>query len=156
MPEVSIPVGVIAERREIDHPWQDHLWEAVSVLSGVPDIAIGTVLSQGERSRQVYIGSAELVLATSETAQYRDNLLSPPPRLWVVAQTEEDHPRVTAVTADPAEGEAHTESGSSLVCVVPMAAEIASALAEFVDTHHVERVFHKRKRKRYDETRGEA
>lgn len=156
MPEVAFSVGVIAERRAIDHPWQDHAWEAVAVLPGVPEVAVGTRLSGDAAASRYYIGAADIVLATTETAQYRDNLVNPPPRLWVVTQEVGDTLSLSAVTADPSEGEAHTESGASLVSVVPMPPEIAGMVAEFVDAHHVERVFVKRKRKRAEDSRGEA
>lgn len=156
MPEISLPVGVVAERRKVDHPWQDHAWKAVAVLSGVPGVAPGTRLSGDDNTGQYYIGAADLVLATTETALYRDNLMSPPPRLWVVAQEVADTLSLSAVTADPSEGEAHAESAANLVSVVPMPPELATLIAEFVDEHHVERVFVKRKRKRAEDSRGEA
>ena len=53
---------------------------------------------------------------------------------------------ILAVTADPAEGEAFTDAGSNLVEAVPMPAEIAEAIAEFIAEHHVERPFLKRRR----------
>ena len=133
MPELTFPVGVIAERRPIDHPWQDHVWEAVAVLSGAPEMAIGTRLTGTDAHGQFYIGQAELLLATSETTGYRDNLMNPPPRLWVVAQPGPEMPILSTVTADPMEGEAHTETGANMVWSVPMPPEIASYIAEFVD-----------------------
>jgi len=54
------------------------------------------------------------------------------------------------VTADPAEGEALTETGSDLVETVPMPAAVRNTIAAFVAEHHVERSFHKRKRDRAD------
>lgn len=156
MPEISFPVGVIAERRVIDHPWQDHTWSAVAVLPGAPEMAIGTRLAGDDRNGQFYIGRADIVLATTETTGYRDNLVNPPPRLWVVAHPGVEHPHLVAVTADPMEGEAHTEAADNLVWPVEMPPEIAGMIAEFVDANHVERVFVKRKRKRAEESRGEA
>lgn len=52
------------------------------------------------------------------------------------------------VTADPAEGEAMTLVGDSIVDSVPMPAAIEQALAAFIAEHHVEREFVKRKRDR--------
>ncbi len=54
------------------------------------------------------------------------------------------------VTADPAEGEALTEPGAEIVEAVPMPAAIQEWLAAFVEAHHVERPFVKRKRDRAD------
>lgn len=156
MPEISFPVGVIAERRVIDHPWQDHAWSAVAVLPGAPDMEIGARLSGNAENGQFYIGQADIVLATTETTGYRDNLLHAPPKLWVVAHTGLEYPHLVTVTADPMEGEAHTEAADNLVWPVAMPPEIAGMVAEFVDTHHVERVFVKRKRKRAEDSRGEA
>ena len=57
---------------------------------------------------------------------------------------------LVTVTADPTEGEANTETGSNLVDPVPMLPEIAAYIAAFVDEHHVEREFYKRKRDKPD------
>ena len=57
---------------------------------------------------------------------------------------------IVAVTADPAEGEALTESGNDLVDVVPMPEPVRAVVEAFVAEHHVERPFYKRKRDRAD------
>jgi hypothetical protein len=149
MAEERYIVGVIAERRKIDHPWQDHVWEPVAVLAGAPATPAWTSLEKGERFERFYIGATEMSLASTETANYRDNLVEGTPRLWVVVRAEGDTPlNLVTVTADPKEGEAHTETGTSIVATVPMPAEIAGVVAAFVDLHHVERPFIKRKRDR--------
>ena len=55
-----------------------------------------------------------------------------------------------AWAADPAEGEAWTETGSDLVDVVPMPEAVRAAIDAFVAEHHVERPFYKRERDRAD------
>ena len=57
---------------------------------------------------------------------------------------------VVRVTADPAEGEAFTETATDLVEAVSMPEAIAEAVAAFVAEHHVERAFEKRQRDRAD------
>ena len=61
---------------------------------------------------------------------------------------------VVTITADPAEGESFTEAGLELaertVETVPMPPSLATLLADFVVEHHVERVFHKRRRDQAD------
>src|SRR5262249_49846812 len=57
---------------------------------------------------------------------------------------------IFAVTADPAEGEAWTETGSDLVDVVPMPEAVRAAIDAFAAEHHVERPFYKRERDRAD------
>ena len=57
---------------------------------------------------------------------------------------------IAAVTADPSEGEAFTESAADIVETVPMPEQVRTALADFVARHHVEHPFVKRKRDRAD------
>jgi hypothetical protein len=110
------------------------------------------VLSQEPDGVTFYAGAAEIELYRTETTNYRDNLGSSAPMLWVaLRQTGVEPPyEVFAVTADPAEGEAWTEAGSDLVDVVPMPETVRATIDAFVAEHHVERVFHKRQRDRAD------
>ncbi len=156
MRDVILKVGVVAERRAIDNPWIDHLWEPVAVLPDVPETAEWTCLHRAEGCERYYIGSADVVLAVTNTAQYRDNLMSPPPRYFVaLSETDGDRPlRIVGVTADPMEAESYTESVGMIVAALPMDPAHAAAIAEFVDTHHVERAFVKRQRKRHRDGEG--
>jgi hypothetical protein len=97
-----------------------------------------------------YAGEAVIELYRTETANYRSNLASGTPALWVVlrATASGPAPALLAVTADPAEGEAFTDAGSDLIEAVPMPAAIAEAIVEFIARHHVERPFVKRRRER--------
>ena len=99
-----------------------------------------------------YAGPAEIDLYRTETGNYRNNLASAAPVLWVALRsTGVDPPyEILAVTADPAEGEALTESGNDLVDVVPMPPSLHEIIAAFVAEHHVERPFYKRQRDRAD------
>ena len=102
--------------------------------------------------RQFYAGPHVISFFSTETAHYRDNLLNAAPKIWVSLRRTDAQPPVTVigVTADPAEGEAFTEAGDDIVEAVVMPPEIAARLAEFVETHHVERSFEKRRRDKAD------
>ena len=149
---VRIPVGVVVERRKAASQWIDYVWRPVSVLPGVPDTAPWTVLSETAECTTFYAGSTDVELFQSDTTQYRDNLASGSPSLWVALRAASGDPPYTVfrVTADTAEGEALTEAGNDLVEVVPMPDVIYDEVALFVTQHHVERVFFKRKRTRVD------
>ena len=148
----AMEVGIIVERRTLKSPWADFSWAAVAVLPGVPATQPWTMLETNDEVTRYYAGSLELEFFTTDTAMYRDNLATGAPMLWVVLSTTDTEPGValTSVTPDPAEGEALTEPGSVIVEQVPMPAEIVQRIAAFVATHHVERVFFKRKRDRSD------
>jgi hypothetical protein len=148
----TIPVGVIVERTRAESPWIDFLWRPVAVLPGVPETAPWTTLSDdGERAR-FYAGSAEVELYPSETSNYRDNLLSGAPSLWVGLRPDEGEPpyRLFIVTADPAEGEGLTTTGTDVVEPVPMPDPVLAVVEQFIAEHHVERVFFKRRRTEAD------
>jgi hypothetical protein len=145
---VSIPVGVVVERHKASSPWLDFVWQPVSVLAGVPTASPWTPLGPAGPSTTFYAGAATIDLHRTETANYLSNLETGAPLLWVVLRPTGAEPPfdVLAVTADPAEGEAHTEAGNDLVETVPMPESLAQAVAAFVAEHHVERPFFKRQR----------
>jgi hypothetical protein len=122
------------------------------VVVGLPEAAPMTLIEKSEEAERYYLGAANVSLHTMETANYRDNLASGMPKFWVVMRQDpvDQSLSLVAVTADPAEGEAHSQSEANLVDTAPMSAELASALAVFVEEHHVEREFYKRKRDRAD------
>ena len=146
----TMTVGVVMERRVARSAWVDHLWLPVAVLPGAPELADWTPLGQSDTGKRFFAGAFDLELHRTDTANYRDNLATGAPRIWVAARLSHSTPQVIAVTADPAEGEAFTEAGDDIVEHVPMAPEIAGVLAAFVAAHHVERAFVKRRRRRWD------
>lgn len=152
LPLLRIPVGVVVERRRADSPWIDFVWRGTGVLPDEPEMTPWTVMREQEGTTLFYAGSATVDLYRSETARYRDNLASGAPCVWIVlTPSEGTWPyAVSAVTADPAEGEAFTEAGANLVEAVPMAKVLHEAIEHFVAEHHVETQFVKRERRRAD------
>lgn len=151
-PLQRMPVGVVVERRKAESRWVDFLWRPVAVLAGEPAAAPWTVLSDDGETVRFFAGTAEVALYRTETASYRDNLMSGAPSLWVVLRPAgaESRYEVAAVTADPNEGESFTLAGDDLVETVPMPEPVRAQLEAFVAAHHVERPFVKRKRDRAD------
>ncbi|MGI6856944.1 DUF3305 domain-containing protein [Mesorhizobium sp. 1B3] len=145
-------IGVIVERRALKNPWVDHVWVPVAVLAGAPMAAPWTVLHEAAGVTRYFAGTFELELFGSDTAMYRDNLRSQRPSLWVSLRQTNAAPGVALhlVTADPAEAEALTETATEVIEAVPMPAELQQQLVAFVEAHHVERPFIKRKRDRAD------
>jgi hypothetical protein len=138
----------MVERRKAKSMWVDFLWRPVSVFVGNPSAAPWTALQTESETTIFYAGEAEIELHRTETSNYRDNLASGAPALWVALHTAAlGQPyEILAVTADPAEGEAFTDAGNYLVEAVPMPAEVAEAVVQFLAEHHVERLFVKRRR----------
>jgi hypothetical protein len=143
-----ISVGVVVERRKAKSAWANVLWRPVSVLAGTPVAEPWTSLGGDDEATLFYAGEAVIELHRTETSNYRDNLASGAPSLWVNMRPTASEPpyELLAVTADPAEGEAFTDAGSNLVEAVPMPSDIADIVDRFVATHHVDRPFVKRQR----------
>lgn len=145
---VSIPVGVVVERRRAKSVWAEFLWRPVSVLAGKPSAEPWAVLDVQADRVLFYAGEAAIELHRTESTNYRDNLASDSPRLWVVlGPTASDPPyELLTVTADPAEGEGFTDAGNNLVEAVPMPRDVVAIVGQFIASHHVERPFIKRRR----------
>lgn len=151
-PQRTISVGVVVERAKGATVWADFVWRPVGVLAGVPATAPWTKLSDDGKRATFYAGAAEIELHRSETGNYRDNLVSGAPAVWVVLRATGDEPSyaIAGATVDPAEGESFTEAGQDTIEAVPMPDAIYDAVAAFVAEHHVEHPFVKRERDRSD------
>jgi hypothetical protein len=145
---VHIPVGVVVERRKAKSPWADFLWRPVSVFAGIASAAPWTPLDTQEEATLFFAGEAVIELHRTETTNYRNNLASAAPALWVIMRpTASGLPyELLGVTADPAEGEASTDAGNNLVEAVPIPSDIVEIIDRFIAMHHVERPFIKRRR----------
>ena len=143
-----IAVGVVIERRKARSVWVDCLWRPVSVFAGNSTAAPWTQLGTEAETSLFYAGQAVIELHRTETTNYRGNLASGAPALWVAMRPTASQPpyELLAVTADPAEGEAFTDAGNNLVEAVPMPSDIAEIIRGFIVRHHVERPFIKRRR----------
>jgi hypothetical protein len=146
-----VPIGVLVERRKANSPWSEFVWRPTAVLGGLPEADPWTQLAVETATTMFYAGASHIELYRSETKNYRDNLLSATPSLWVeLLRTEGDRPyEIGVVTADPAEGEGLV-AGHGIVEAVPMPDSVRDVVASFVATHYVERAFEKRKRDRAD------
>jgi hypothetical protein len=151
-PHLCIPVGVVVERRKSVSLWTDLLWRPVAVLEGRPDAAPWTPLTADAETTTFYAGPAQIELYRSEAGNYRRNLASAAPSIWVaLVEAAGDPPyAVAAVTADPAEGEGLTEPGQGIVEAVAMPELLRQTIAAFVAEHPGEPVFERRTRDRAD------
>lgn len=153
-PADSIPFGIVVERRETDHPWQDHEWRPVAVIPGAKAVDEWKELSQGDGWIQYHVGTLNLELFRRETEGYRVNLSQTPPSIYVVmrpGEEEDDHEfEPFLLTACAFEAQDYLDTGEELVEAVPMPPETAHWVEAFINEHHVEVPFKKRKRKPHD------
>lgn len=152
--ELSMPLGVVVERREIDNPWQDWSWRPVAVIPGAPAVEAWTELSSDAVSVRYHAATLPLTLHRKETEAYRQNLANKTPVVYVVLEPDEQAEAVyeykpASVTISPYEAQDSLDSGEEIVEGVTMPDGMIAWVQAFVDKHHVDEPFKKRKRKRY-------
>ncbi|HEX6143462.1 MAG TPA: DUF3305 domain-containing protein [Geminicoccaceae bacterium] len=151
----SMPLGVVIERRALDNPWQQWRWRPVAVLPGAAVVEDWRELMRGGGWVRWHAATLPLVLHRKETEAYRANLSGRLPVIYVVlrktapsAATAGKEFKPFLVTASPYEAEGYLESGEEIVEGVAMPPVLLGWVQAFIDRHHVDEPFVKRKRKR--------
>lgn len=151
----KMPLGLLVERRKIDHPWQEYAWHVYGVLPGARDDADWEQISSDEKSTIYLAKTMDVELYSRETEGYKNNLESGQPAVFVVLRPgeEEDENDVEPflVTACPYEAADYLESGDEIVEAVPMPDGVRIWVENFVREHHVEQTFKKRKLRRQED-----
>lgn len=148
---VSMPVGVIVVREEIDNPWVDAIWRPIAILPGAAPVEGWRELKRADRWVQYHAATVPLELYRKETEAYKFNLEGSEPVVYVVLVLAEDHDEafpyvVHLVTASPFEAQDYLDSDEAIVEPIRMPEPLAQWVAEFVADHHVDEQFKKRKR----------
>lgn len=151
----SMPLGVVVERRKSDHPWGEDIWRPVAVIPGAGPIETWQELAVDSRVARLHIATLPLNLYRRETEAYRYNVSNEPPVVYVILRRGEDagvEAPVVAhlVTASPYEAQDYLDGGDEIVEGVTMPPGVIAWVQAFIDTHHVDEPFRKRKRKRHD------
>ncbi len=151
---VSMPVGVVVAREEIDNPWEDHVWRPVGILPGAPEVEGWKELQRGEGWVQYHAATLPLELFRKETEAYKFNLEGKEPVIYVVLAEDEEQQEfpfsVHLVTASPYEAQDYLDSGEEIVEPIIMPEGLAAWVSAFIDEHHQEEKFKKRKRDEVD------
>ncbi len=151
----SLPVGIIAERRRIAHPWQEFKWLPVAVIPGAGPVQDWVEVGKGEKFVQYHIATLPVELFRVETEAYRTNLSNPRPAVYVVLREAEeaDDPEIRAVfaTVSPYEAQDYLDTGEDIVEAVTMPESMITWVQTFIDMHHTDEPFKKRKRTNFKE-----
>jgi len=153
----TMSIGIVLERREVDHPWQSHEWVGVAVIPGAPEIGEWRLLDEGEGWKRYHAGTLELEIFRKETQGYRLNLMNTPPKVFVVlryddeadeGETDDDaRPAIIPffATVCPYEAQIYLDGDEDLVEPIPMPDVVAAWLSAFIEKHHVDEPRRKRK-----------
>jgi hypothetical protein len=143
----SVRLSALVEKRRMTGPWAGHSWHVLGVVTD-PPAETWTDIRKTDLAVTCLTAPVDVAAHKSDTGNYRDNLHSGAPKLWVVLRPTEDENgcELALITADPDEGESMTQDADLIVEAVAMPEVLRLWLDSFVRQHHVERPFHKRKR----------
>ena len=149
--EVTIPLGIIVEQRKSTHPWGDWIWKPVAVFTNADESVSWKEILRGDGFVRYHAATLPLTLHRKETEPLRFNLMLEPPELYVVLQENEDetspYPYVPhVVTASSYHAQDFLDADGSIIEKVAMPEEVAALIQAFVEKHHIETEFKKRKR----------
>lgn len=160
----TMPLGVVLERRKSKHPWGDYVWKATDLLIGAPrrdPQGDWLTLREEEDGEAIlfHAGTLPLELHRKDTPELKMNLQQLQPLVYVVLRKGADagsrHPVIPLlVTANVMEAEFYSVSGDEQVDGVPMPPPVLALIQTFIDQHHVEVPFYKRKRRPYNPQKG--
>ena len=161
----SMPLGIVVRRMPGVTRWVDWTWKAVAVLPGAAP-ADWVEMRRDGKAVEFHAATVPLELFRTDTEAYKSGLSTRVPSIYVVLRENEDEAEsggveVTLATASPYEAQDYMDTGEEIVEPVPMPEALVAFIRDFVDEHHEEEVFVKRRRdkKRIDlveDGRGDA
>ncbi|QIE47583.1 DUF3305 domain-containing protein [Pseudohalocynthiibacter aestuariivivens] len=146
-----MPLGIVIRRVPGVTRWALHTWQAVAVLPGA-DKAEWKELRRDGDAVEFHAATLQLELFRTDTESYLHGLSAKVPAIYVVMrQSEGTHPLdVVLATASPYEAQDYADTGEELVEKVPMPQGLVAWIRDFIELHHEDEVFIKRRR---DKTR---
>ncbi|MBJ3764211.1 DUF3305 domain-containing protein [Maribius pontilimi] len=142
-----MPVGVVVRRLPGVTRWARWSWKAVAVLPGAGQADWKVLREEGD-AVEYHAATHVMSLHAGETEAYIHNLTAQEPSIYVIMRHRAGCPplEVVLVTASPYEAQDYTDNGEDLVERVPMPESLRGVIADFIDRHHVEEPFVKRRR----------
>jgi hypothetical protein len=150
----SMPVGVVIRKQPGVTRWAKWVWRAVAVLPGAGPANWHELRRDGE-AVEYHAATCRLEVHRAEAEAYLVALSSNPPMVYVVMRPAQPGDRgeefeVYCVTASPYEAQDHLDCGEEIVEPVPMPPILIDWLWAFVERHHKDEKFIKRRRDEID------
>lgn len=147
-----MPVGVVVRRSPGVTRWAKWSWKIVAVVPGAGPAEWQEMRREGEVV-EYHAATLTLEVFSSDTEAYLTTLAGKTPGVTVVMHpdTRPDAPmpwKPTHVTVSAYDGQDYGDSGEAMIEIVPMPPAMAGWLQEFVEAHHTDEAFIKRRRDR--------
>ena len=144
---ISMPLGIVVRRVPGVTRWVAHVWKAVAVLPGASDVNWKELRRDGD-AVEYHAATLPLELFRTDTEAYLHGLSAKVPAIYVVMrETSDDRPLdVVLATASPYEAQDYADTGEELVEKIPMPDGVIAWIRDFINLHHEDEVFIKRRR----------
>lgn len=144
---IFLPLGIVIRRMPGVTRWASHVWKAVAVLPGAGPSTWKELRRDGD-AIEYHASTEPLTLYRTDTEAYLHGLSAKIPAIYVVMRpSDNDHPLdIVLVTASPYEAQDYADTGEELVEKVPMPEGLVAWVRDFVERHHEDEVFVKRRR----------
>lgn len=144
---VSMPLGIVVRRVPGVTRWVSHVFKAVAVLPGAKE-ASWSELRREDDAVEYHAATVPLELFRTDTEAYLHGLSAKTPAIYVVMRPSAGAAPldVLLATASPYEAQDYADTGEELVEKVPMPDGLIAWIRDFVELHHEDEVFIKRRR----------
>jgi uncharacterized protein DUF3305 len=128
--------------------WARHVWKAVAVLPGAHEASWKELRREGD-AVEYHAATLPLELFRTDTEAYLHGLSAQTPAIYVVMRDAlDDRPLdMLLATASPYEAQDYADTGEELVEKVPMPEGLVAWIRDFIELHHQDEAFVKRKRR---------
>ena len=148
--DVSVPLGIVIRKSPGVTRWARWTWRVIDVMPGAGDAEWRELRRDGD-TVEYHAATVPMELWASDTEAYLTGLSARVPAVYVVLReaTDEDaehEVEVVLATASPYEAQDYLDSGEEIVEQVPMPEGLAAYVRDFVEEHHEDEEFVKRRR----------
>jgi hypothetical protein len=144
---ISMALGIVVRRVPGVTRWVDYVWKAVAVLPGAGPAHWKELRRDGD-AVEYHAATVSLELFRTDTEAYLQGLSTKNPAIYVVMRDSDDVDPLDVVmaTASPFEAQDYADTGEELVEKVPMPEGLVAWVRDYVEAHHEDQVFVKRRR----------
>ncbi len=144
---VSMALGIVIRRVPSVTRWVEHVWKVVAVLPGAGPENWKVLRRDGE-AIEYHAATVPLELFRTDTEAYLHGLSTKIPSIYVVMRdgVGVDPLDVVLATASPYEAQDYADTGEELVEKVPMPEGLVAWIRDYIEEHHEDEVFVKRRR----------
>ncbi len=146
--KLTLPLGIVLRKQPGVTRWAKWVWRAVAVLPGAGPANWRELRREGEVV-EYHAATVPLELYRTDTEAYLTELSTKVPSIYVVMRENaalESGLEVVLATASPFDGQDYADNGEDIVELVPMPPALKALVREWVDKHHKEEKFIKRRR----------